>query len=108
MKTLSDFAATLAGPVVSHVWSSTLFLALVLVLFALLRHRFTAAARFALVTSGIAKFALPAALFAPLGESIARNLASVQDAALQLPIALLGGTLVPDATASGTDWRSWR
>lgn len=106
MKTLSDFAATLAGPVVSHVWSSTLFLALVLVLFALLRHRFTAAARFALVTSGIAKFALPAALFAPLGESIARNLASVQDAALQLPIALLGGTLVPDATASGTDWRS--
>ena len=54
------------APLLAHVWISTLFLALLLGVVAVLRNRLTATARFALASIGILKFAIPGALFAPL------------------------------------------
>ncbi|HVR43064.1 MAG TPA: M56 family metallopeptidase [Thermoanaerobaculia bacterium] len=46
-------------PLVSHLWTSTLFLLFVVVLAALLGRQLTAASRFALVLVGLLKFAVP-------------------------------------------------
>lgn len=67
---------------VAHLWSSTLFLLLVLVVVFLMRHRLTASARFALALIGILKFAIPGGLL---------SFPAARPAALELPIQVLGG-----------------
>ncbi|HSP17176.1 MAG TPA: M56 family metallopeptidase [Thermoanaerobaculia bacterium] len=64
MNAFRAFAQASIPPAASHLWTSTLFLLLVLLLVVSLRRRLTAGGRFALVLIGIVKFVIPAALFA--------------------------------------------
>lgn len=97
MTTLQGFLPMLA----SHLWSSTIFLAVVLVAIFLTRKRLTAGARFSLALIGILKFAIPAALLEPL---IRRVTSPGSLGALELPLQRVGGALrfTPDSTALST------
>jgi beta-lactamase regulating signal transducer with metallopeptidase domain len=81
----------------SHLWSSTAFLLLVLAVVFLMRKRLTAGARFSLALIGIVKFAIPG--------SLVSSLLPAPDA---LPIALrvLGGALrvTPARVAQASIW----
>jgi beta-lactamase regulating signal transducer with metallopeptidase domain len=61
-----------ANAVLAHLWSSTLVL-LVAWLVARFAPRLTSRTRYAIVFAGLAKFALPSALFAPLARLIGRS-----------------------------------
>jgi beta-lactamase regulating signal transducer with metallopeptidase domain len=90
MRALARVAADYWPAVIAHVWSSTLFLALVLLALLLLRSRLTASARFALVFIGILKFAIPAA---PLTRLI-QSMTPIQ-AVRAMPMAVLAGAFPP-------------
>ncbi len=60
MTALRALAESALPLVVSHLWSSTLFLLLILTLIAALRSRLTAGSRFSLALIGVVKFAIPA------------------------------------------------
>jgi beta-lactamase regulating signal transducer with metallopeptidase domain len=100
---IRENAAAIVAPLLTHVWESTLFLVVVLLIGAVLRNRLTASARFSLAFLGIVKFALPAALFTPLVKLLmpARQ-------AMQLPIALraIDGAIrmAPPAAAVPSIW----
>lgn len=86
--------ADLLPALVSHVWSSTLFLlAMLAVLFAL-RHRLTAGARFSLALVGLAKFALPDSL---VGAAL-RSLTEPFDSRgpFEVPLQMVAGALQLD------------
>jgi beta-lactamase regulating signal transducer with metallopeptidase domain len=87
LRRLAEMSLT---PVVAHVWSSTIFLLLVLTVMMVFRRRLTAGGRFWLALTGILKFALPAALIAPWARLPFREATPLQ---LQLPLQLLGGNL---------------
>jgi len=74
--------------IVSHVWSSTIFLLLVLTVIFLVRGRLTASARFSLSLIGILKFAIPSAVIAPWVRSAFWSGAA---GPLQVPLQVLGG-----------------
>lgn len=63
MSTLADSLQSLASrhlpALLTHLWSSTIFLAVALIGIVLLRKRLTAGTRFTIVLVGIAKFAIP-------------------------------------------------
>lgn len=90
--------------VLSHLWTSTLFLVLVLLVFVLLRRRLTAGARFALALIGILKFAIPGAAVEPLIRFLA-GLRTEPDAPLNFPLAVVGGVIpVQAVAASAPGW----
>lgn len=63
MSTLADNLQSLASrhlpALLTHLWSSTIFLAVALIVIVLLRKRLTAGTRFTIALVGIAKFAIP-------------------------------------------------
>ncbi|MEK6372759.1 MAG: M56 family metallopeptidase [Acidobacteriota bacterium] len=85
----------------SHLWSSTAFLVLVLAVIFLMRNRLTAGARFSLALIGIVKFAIPGSLLTSL-------LSSLLPSPVALPISLqaLGGAfrVTPAAMARASVW----
>ncbi len=90
MSSLRYFADSSLSPVVAHLWSSTLFLLLILTLVVALRGRLTAGGRFALALIGILKFAIPAgAVMRPLRD-LFRN---ASPEAVRIPLAFLAGAL---------------
>lgn len=95
MRSLARFAADFWPAVVAHVWSSTIFLALILLALLLLRRRLTASARFAMVFVGILKFAIPAAPLTHLIRSLtpARVIRAV-------PVTVLAGAFPPPAVTT--------
>ena len=102
MISIRDFAASHLPAIFSHLWSSTIFLALMLVAIVLLRNRLTATARFSLALIGIVKFAIPSALIAPL----VRLLSDETPAALTLPLQLLDGTFRIQPPSAPARWPS--
>jgi TonB family protein len=91
----------------SHLWTSTLFLILVLLVFVLLRRRLTAGARFTLALIGIVKFAIPAAAVLPLVRFLAEQRMQ-PDAPLNFPLAVVGGAFPVRAVATSTPaWVLW-
>jgi beta-lactamase regulating signal transducer with metallopeptidase domain len=91
----------LLAPLVQHLWSSTLFLLLLLGVLAVLRRRLTASARFAIALIGILKFAIPASAFAPLVERIRTNSTATIAAPLQF---VAGGFPMPVAPQAPAAW----
>src|SRR5437870_6250680 len=79
---LGRLADSYRSAAISHLWSSTIFLLLMIAIAFLLRNRLTAAARCWLALIGILKFAIPSAVFAPL---MARP-----PAQLQIPLRFIG------------------
>jgi beta-lactamase regulating signal transducer with metallopeptidase domain len=81
----------------SHLWSSTAFLVLVLAVIFLMRNRLTAGARFSLALIGIVKFAIPGSLVSSLLPS---------PDALPIGLQALGGALrvTPAAMAAASVW----
>jgi beta-lactamase regulating signal transducer with metallopeptidase domain len=100
MRVLARVAADYWPAVVAHLWSSTIFLALVLLALLLVRSRLTASARFAMVFIGILKFAIPAA---PLARLI-RSMAPIP-AVRAVPMFVLAGAFPP--AAAGAERSIW-
>lgn len=98
---MSEFVriADSAFPLIAaHLWSSTIFIALMLTIVALARKRITAGAVFTIALIGIIKFALPASALTRLVGAITTP-ASLEPVALTIPLELIAGafTLVPPA-----------
>ena len=89
LRRFADFCFPL---LVSHLWSSTLFLLLILLALLVMRRRLTAGARFSLALIGILKFAIPVALVEPVVRRLARDLfGSGSRGPLEFPLQVLGG-----------------
>jgi beta-lactamase regulating signal transducer with metallopeptidase domain len=92
---LEDFeqiAAEAALPtLLSHLWASTLFLAILLAFLVVARRRLTSKTRFALVMIGIVKFAIPGNLVALIASKVTPNGIATDRGAFDLPSQLLGG-----------------
>lgn len=85
----------------SHLWSSTLFLLLVLVVMLASRTRLTADARFSLALIGILKFAIPGAIVMPLIRLTGVDvLFRGPQGPLPVPLQLLGGSFRFDPTTT--------
>jgi beta-lactamase regulating signal transducer with metallopeptidase domain len=83
----------------NHLWSSTIFLALVLITLALVRGRLRGSARFSLALVGILKFAIPSAVISPL------LIRTVPSTPLPIPLRALGGGFrVNSAAIGGERW----
>lgn len=89
MSLLRDFADAWLPSLLSHLWSSTIFLLLVLLVVFALRNRLTASGRFSLVFIGMVKFVIPSALMMPVVELFYTD----SPGAFQIPLQFLGGTL---------------
>ena len=100
MKIAARLAAEYWPATVAHLWSSTIFLALVLLALLLVRSRLTASARFALVFVGILKFAIPAAPLTHLIQSM-----TPIPVVHAVPIAVLAGAFPP--APAGTERSVW-
>ncbi|HEV8434884.1 MAG TPA: M56 family metallopeptidase [Thermoanaerobaculia bacterium] len=100
MRVVARVAADYWPEVVAHLWSSTIFLALVLLALLLVRSRLTASARFALVFIGILKFAIPAAPLTRLIRSI-----TPMPVVRAVPMAVLAGAFPP--APAGTEHSVW-
>jgi beta-lactamase regulating signal transducer with metallopeptidase domain len=98
MRAAERLAAEYWPAVVAHLWSSTIFLALVLLALLLVRSRLTASARFAVVFIGILKFAIPAALLTRLIRSM-----TPIPAIRAVPMAVLAGAFPPAAVTTTHD-----
>ncbi|MEA2165586.1 MAG: hypothetical protein QOK37_3713 [Thermoanaerobaculia bacterium] len=85
----------------AHLWSSTIFLLLILIVLLLGRTRLTAGARHALALIGIIKFAIPSAIFLPLLRLWSPRLSDDSRAAFALPLRVLGGAFPIATPASG-------
>jgi beta-lactamase regulating signal transducer with metallopeptidase domain len=83
---------------VSHVWSSTIFLLLVLAVIFLIRGRLTASARFSLCLIGILKFAIPSAAIAPWVRLV---FSSSSAGPLKVPLQFLGGAFPVNQPLTG-------
>ena len=95
MRIVARLTAEYWPAVVAHLWSSTIFLALVLLALLLVRSRLTASARFAMVFIGILKFAIPAA---PLTRLI-RSMTPVP-VIRAVPMVVLAGVFPPPAVTT--------
>lgn len=98
-------AADLLPELVSHVWSSTIFLLAVLAVLWVLRRRLTAGARFSLVLIGLAKFALPHALAAAAVQRLGDAFRLDSPSALETPLRAVAGALRLDFAPAET--RLW-
>lgn len=91
---IRQVAASYVPLLVSHLWSSTIFLLVVLLVILATRRRLTASARFSLALIGILKFVIPAAVLEPGVRRIAGELfRSGSRGALEVPLQVLGGAL---------------
>jgi beta-lactamase regulating signal transducer with metallopeptidase domain len=95
MRVLARLAADFSPAVAAHLWSSTIFLGLVLLALLLVRSRLTASARFAMVFIGILKFAVPAAPLTRLIRSI-----TPMPVVRNVPMAVLAGAFPPAAVTT--------
>lgn len=95
-------AADLLPGLVSHVWLSTVFLLAVLAILAVLRRRLTAGARFSLVLVGLAKFALPHAIFAAGVQALDKALRIDPRGSLEMPLRAIAGALRVDFVPAGS------
>ena len=98
MKALTDFLGRFADSylpsLVSHLWSSTIFLILVLLVVLVMRTRLTASARFSLALIGILKFAIPGAIVTAGGRLLVGDLFRLDSSGpLQVPLQVVGGAL---------------
>jgi beta-lactamase regulating signal transducer with metallopeptidase domain len=84
----------------THLWASTLFLALLLAVVAVARKRLTATARFWLALIGMVKFAIPGSILKPLMTAAPRPLT------IPLPV-LLGGGLTSSAPPQAPSIWPW-
>lgn len=91
---MSHLADSYLSALVSHLWSSTIFLILVLLVVFAMRNRLTASARFLLALIGIMKFAIPATLVTPVVRLFSTDLRRGFD----LPLRFLGGALRVEAS----------
>jgi beta-lactamase regulating signal transducer with metallopeptidase domain len=98
-------AADLFPELASHVWSSTIFLLAVLVIFFVLRRRLTAGARFSLVLIGLAKFALPDAAAGAGVRALGNALRLDPRSPLESPLQAVAGALRVDFAPAET--RLW-
>lgn len=98
-------AADLLPGLVSHVWSSTIFLLAVLAILWALRRRLTAGARFSLALIGLAKFALPHAAVAAGVQALDRVLRIDSRGALEAPLQVVAAALRVDFAPAET--RLW-
>lgn len=95
MRAAERLAASYWPAVVAHLWSSTIFLALILLALLLVRSRLTASARFAVVFVGILKFAIPAAPITRLLQSL-----TPKPVLRAVPAAVLAGAFPPAAVST--------
>ena len=88
---LSSFAARHVDSLLTHLWDSSVFLLVVLIVAFIARRHLTAGARFLLVLFGILKFAIPSA---PVVGFVAdRVLTSTASGPLEVPLQMLGGAI---------------
>lgn len=99
MNGLARAAARAVPPLFWHVWSSTIFLAIALLVVVALRKRLTAAARFAIVFIGVLKFAIPDVFIEP----IVRRLFPASPP-IAIPAAMRGAFTLPATVASTPIW----
>lgn len=100
---LRPFANQYLPMVVSHLWSSTVFLLAVLIVVYAMHRRLTAGSRFVLSLIGILKFAIPAAVAVPAVRFATDLIFGSQREPMQLPLQVVAGAfwLQPAATTSG-------
>lgn len=104
MNGLSNIGRVLVSAIptlTAHLWSSTIFLLLILIVLLLGRSRLTAGARHALALIGIIKFAIPSVVFLPLIRLWSPRLSDDSRAAFAMPLRVLGGAFPIAAPASG-------
>jgi len=94
MNPLRDFADTWFPSLLSHLWSSSIFLLLMLLVVFASRNHLTASGRFSLALIGIVKFAIPAALVMPAVEFFSTG----SPRAFPIPLQALGGALRIDSS----------
>lgn len=92
LSSILRFADATLPSLASHLWSSTLFLIIVLLVLAAMPDRLTAGARFSLALIGIAKFAIPGAALVAGIRSLAGSRLETPEV-LDLPLRLVGGAL---------------
>lgn len=98
-------AADLLPGLAAHVWSSTVFLLIVLAVLVALRRRLTAGARFSLALVGLAKFALPDALLGAGVRALGDPLRIDARGPLEVPLQAFAGALRVDlAPVERTPW----
>ncbi|HVT46059.1 MAG TPA: M56 family metallopeptidase [Thermoanaerobaculia bacterium] len=92
--TLFRLASSWLPALLSHLWSSTIFLLLMLGAASLMRWRLTAGARFAIVFIGILKFAIPGGAIVAGVKSLAGDMIPAAPAGpLEIPFEVLAGPL---------------
>ncbi|HVE65578.1 MAG TPA: M56 family metallopeptidase, partial [Thermoanaerobaculia bacterium] len=95
------FAGSAFPALVSHVWSSTIFIGLVLLVLFLARKRLTAGARFSLAFIGILKFAIPVAVVEPFVRRVAEEIfGSGARGRFEIPLQVLGGAFQLEALST--------
>lgn len=93
MTSLIESTRTYFPSMLSHLWSSTLFLLLILLIAFALRGRLTAGGRFSLALIGIVKFAVPGRLLmSGLRRLSGEPLQVGSEGALEFPLHVVGGT----------------
>ena len=86
------FADSALPLLLSHVWSSTIFLGLVLLVIVLARKRLTAGARFSLAFIGMLKFAIPVAIVEPFVRRLAAEIFGADSRGrFDFPLQVFGG-----------------
>jgi beta-lactamase regulating signal transducer with metallopeptidase domain len=104
VNTFIRFADGALPAALAHLWSSTIFLALMLLLIALLRRRLTAGAIFSIALIGLLKFAIPSMALAKVVEWAGGDARVPETNLLSAPLTMLSGTF-PAAEAAGV--RTW-
>ena len=99
---LRPFANHYLPLVISHLWSSTIFLLAILLVIYAMHRRLTAGSRFVLALIGILKFAVPAAVAVPAVRFVTDLIFGSQREPIQMPLQVVAGTfwLQPAATTS--------
>lgn len=99
---IASFIARHLDSFVRHVWDSSIFLLLILLVLLVVRNRLTASARFALALTGILKFAVPAV---PIMRVLGGDYRPDAAGPFELPMQILGGALhVTYPAAVSTSW----
>lgn len=99
---IASFIARHLDSFVRHVWDSSIFLLVILLVLLVARNRLTASARFSLALMGMLKFAVPAV---PLVRFFGGDYRPDPAGAFEFPMQVLGGALhVTYPAATSTSW----
>lgn len=99
---IASFIARHLDSFVRHVWDSSIFLLLILLILLVARNRLTASARFALALIGILKFAIPAV---PVVRLLGGDYRPDPEGVFEVPMQVLAGSLHVTYPAAATS--SW-